>query len=192
MSRVDKYEPIRVIKVRDKKYEIHVDKDGEFRCNVGPTYLKSDRLAELLPRIRREADKQRIEVSLRGMVCGVGRHTGTRWNRKHEPETCHAITVFGVNDEKHTVRYRYDSGGVETERERHGWDSDFMFAKPMTPADVKEWHRLRDARDKARSAFEKFKEKWEWKDVYADVLKAQAEAVDDPKEEPETETDDPR
>jgi predicted glycosyl hydrolase (DUF1957 family) len=193
-------ETIRTITIAGETYTIDVNSDGEFSTHVGGEYIKSDKLAAVLARMKKAARAARVEVAIPIMLLGHRRFSGTKWHRERVKGDAFRATVYGINRKRDEFMIRYDDAAKDTISETLGrrWSGgDSFIAKPAkNPADeatmIAEYHRLVKAKDDAIAAFEKFRDKHRFEDIRKVVEQAQREAVDDPKEPAVEESEDPR
>lgn len=187
-----KDEALKTITIQGNKYDINVDSDGEFTCRVGVDFLKTDTLKEMIKLVGRSARKNKVEVAIPAMLIGARvRDDDSPYSHRRGVTigfTCKPITVIGIDNSTNELKYR-DADGHVGKRERFGFDDREYIGKPMTPAEVKEWLRLRKEKHAAADAFSTFNKKFEFKDLHGLVKDALNAAVDDPKETPEADED---
>lgn len=112
----------------------------------------------------------------------------------HGRTSCFPVTLIGIDHRSEEVKFRDAEGRVNTMGRAggsFGRNRDAKLGKPMTPDEIKKWEELLDAKQKAKDAFYRFNEKFEFGYGKAEemVKKAQGEKVDDPGEEPEPDED---
>jgi hypothetical protein len=167
-------EALREITVNGEKYTIDVDSEGQFSCRVDGDFLRTDRLADLLPQIRRIAQKRRVFVAVPAVITGIAREKPNPekpWVHEYYPRACHRITLTSVNPKTNEINFIFEDG-TKSSKERAGWRDDVKFCKPMTDEQMAEWKRLIDDRDRALKAFESFIKRFEMKDPHETMRKA--------------------
>lgn len=178
-------------KILGQKVKIEVDSEGIFRASINGDYHTCDTLAGLLPKLRRSAQKARITVAIPATLVDVGKYTsGSHFHRKYLGVGCVDILLTGFDPRTDEIQFR-NVDGTPYEKERH---SRFMrddIRRPMTKAEQAEWVRLHNEKERTRKAFEAYEKKFQMdaRKVVKDALNA---AVDDPKEAPTDESEDPR
>lgn len=183
---------LKTVKVQGNKIDIRVDDDGQFGAHVGADHIHDITLNGLMKQLQKSARKLKIEVAIPATLLGEQMYTsGGHFTRKFIGVGAYDVTVYALDEDNFQVKFRGkdNNDGPITHKSKR-YDSKLM--KPMTIIDVKEWNRLRKERDKARDAFDKYEDRFEFRDLRERVKKALAEAVDDPNENPDTDTGDPR
>lgn len=182
-------EPIKTMKIAGVKYEIHVNSDGVFSCHVGLDHLKADTLKALIPQMQKSAKRLTVSVRVPATLFNVNIYDdGSIYNRKFIKVSCVPITLIGIHGDTHEIKFR-DHEGKLRKGERFRNDEREFIGKPMKPASVAEWERLKAAKRKAEDEFDEFEKRFKWDDVYSVVKDAIEAAADKPEDE---DTEDPR
>lgn len=189
-----KREVIKTVTILGEKIEIFVNSEGEFSARAGGEGHRADRLADLLPKLRRSAQKRRVKVAVPATVIGVGLYDGgPRFNRKYLGIGCKDVLLTGIDPRTDEVTFRNTDGSVLDKDlyNFHRVHGDLLFCRPMPPEAQQEYTRLYTARQAAKDAMSEFEETWKL-NAYAAVKEAINAAVDDPKEDLVEESEDPR
>ncbi len=183
---------LKTVKVLGNKIDIRVDDDGQFGASVGADHLHDFTLAGLMKQLQKSAKKTQIEVAIPATLLGEQLYTsGSHFVRKYLGTGAYDVVVYALDEDTFEVKFRgKDNNGDPITHRNKRHDSKLM--KPMTATDVKEWNRFRKEKEQAASAFDKFEDRFEFKDLRERVKDALAEAVDDPKETSEDDSEDPR
>ncbi len=183
---------LKEFRINGELYEIHVNSDGIFYGRVGPDSFEANTLAEVERNIRRVAKKLKREVAIPAMLIGAevkydGEHSHMRGNVVGR--TCLPITIIGIDWRTNELKYRGPDGQV---MKRRRWGPEAQFGRRMTEMQVEQWKQFRKAKIAAEKAFNNYEKEFEYKDVEKDVEQAIRDLSDDPKETPDTKTEDPR
>jgi hypothetical protein len=187
-----KSDALKAFRVNGELCEINVNSDGIFYGRIGPDSFEADTMAEVERNMRRVAKKLKREVAIPAMLIAAevkydGPHSHMRGNVVGR--TCLPITIIGVDWRTNDLKYRGPDGQI-MQRRRYGQES--QFGKRMTPEQVEQWAALRKAKREAETAFSDFEREFEYRDIEKVVEQAIRDLSDDPKEQPVTETEDPR
>lgn len=183
---------LKTIKVRGRSIEIRVSTDGEFFASAGTDHVRSDRLADLVAKVRRAIQKTKVSVAVPATAMDLQKmtHGVTRIHEKYVGQTCRRIVVTGIDPRDNDLVWRWENGEKPDKyhddvRLNHRME----FGKPMTDAQIAEFERLSKAKRVADDAHYKFSEQFRWRELFGAVKEAIDAAVDAPKEEPEADGD---
>jgi hypothetical protein len=116
----------------------------------------------------------------------------------HQRKNAHAnlvrpITIRGIDGRSGEPLFEYEDSGRKTKKSRHSFDGDAgVIVRRLTTGEVKEYRKLRDARDEAEGAFKLWIEEHEIKSVESWVKEKLEASIQDDGGDSEQSTGDPR